>query len=239
MDPVQVGLIVLSLLLLGFGIVGMVRGKITRNWPRHALVSPSLVLLGLGLLFVNSAPPLRAQGIVGGEFDPPPAARATLAELETIVRPEVRRAEDLLPEQQHVYEQWERQLLEAHDRAEGLFLSARAVMTSLNEGSIDRFTAWSRLGVLAQDLRQVDLRLHDLTPPSKLNLRDQQTLHMALDEIHHSLGRKAEGLRALRAFTERPDSDILQAARDEMNRGHEAMVNGLTKIAQVKARLDL
>ena len=111
------------------------------------------------------------------------------------------------------------------------------VLDALNRGDIDRFTAWVRLGVLAEDVRQANLTIHDLTPPSLLDLRDRHTLEEALADLKTSLEQKRRGIQKLQAFVRGTAARDLTAARLELDRGHDGMVAGLTKMLRVKARL--
>lgn len=232
-------LFILGLALLILGLVGVVRGRVDGRWVRTRSTSIIPLLLGLAIMFFTSAPPLKAAGSVGRTIPPPTPAAQVLKDLGPIIRRGTSPAEDLQPEQQKAYPQWERQVLEAHAKADAVLDQISKVMASLDEGAIDRFTAWSRLGVLSEDLKQVKLALHDLTPPSVLNLADQKTLESGLNDLRESLKQKRSGINALQSFVRTTLTAEIARAEHEMDKGHDLMVAGLGKLARVKARLDL
>lgn len=229
----------LSLLLFVAGVVGVVRGRIDTRWFTTRTMSAVPLLLGVFFMFLTSAPPLSASGSVAGRFQVPPGASAVLADLEPWVRQGTPRAEDLQPEQQEAYPQWERQLIAAHNQADATMRRVEEVLAALDEGKIDRFTAWVHLGVLSQDLNQANLTIHDLTPPSLLDLADRKTLEEGLTNLKEGLDQKRRGIQQLREFLRTVDAAKIEHAQAEIEKGHDKMVAGLTKVARVKARLDV
>lgn len=231
-------LFVLSLVLVVSGLVGVVRGRIDTRLITSRQASLIPLLLGTALMFVTSAPPLNAAGSVSGAIQAPPDAKTVLSNLEPIVRAGTPVAGDIMPVQPQAYPPWERQLLEAHKAADQVLSEVPQVMDALDQGAIDRFTAWVRLGVLSEGVRQANLTLHDLTPPSLLDLADRHTLEKGLADLKKSLDLKRQGIAELQGFTRSQDAARLEGARAEFARGHDTMVDGLTKVARVKARLD-
>lgn len=227
----------LSFLLIAAGLVGVVRGRIDRRWFTSRATALLPLALGLLLLFLTSAPPLGAAGRVPSPIKAPLPADAVLSYLEPIVRAGTERGDHVFPDQRRSFPHWERQVLEAHRQADGALAQVPKVLDALNRGDIDRFTAWVRLGVLAEDVRQANLTIHDLTPPSLLDLRDRHTLEQALADLKTSLEQKRRGIQKLQAFVRGTDARDLTAARLELDRGHDGMVAGLTKMLRVKARL--
>lgn len=235
---VSFGLII-SLVLLIAGVVGILRGRI----DRRLITTPvrSLIPLGLGvfLLFSVLPPPLRAMGEIEGQFMLPLTGKEAYEQIVPEISQSVSPNADLLPEQQAAYPMWERQVITAHDAADKALSGVAQVMDGLQEGLIDRFTAWARLGVLSQDLKQADLMLHEVVPPAKLNLADQYTLEDALDLIHESLDQKRSGIQALQEFTQNLSPARLERANRQMELGHESLVEALEYIGRVKGRLGL
>lgn len=235
---VSFGLIT-SLVLIIFGVVGILRGRIDRRWITTS--SGSLLPLGLGLflLFTVLPPPLRAMGEIEGQFMLPLTAKEAYEQIVPEVSQSVSPNEDLLPEQQAAFPMWERQVMTAHDAADKALNGVSQVMKALQEGLIDRFTAWTRLGVLSQDLKQADLMLHEVVPPAKLNLADQYTLEEALNLLHESLDQKRSGIQALQEFTQNLAPARLERANRQMELGHESLVEALEYIGRVKGKLGL
>lgn len=228
-----------SLILILGGLVGVVRGRIDRKWITSRGRSLIPLALGLLVLFLTTAPPLGAAGSVQGNIQMPPPAETALSYLEPIVHAGTPPAEHVFPDQRRTYPHWERQLLAAHRSADATLAKVPQVLEAMNRGDIDRFTAWTRLGILAEDVRQANLTIHDLTPPSLLDLRDRHTLEEALAALKTSLDHKRRGILELQAFTRSTDPRHLTEARLAMDRGHDSMVAGLTKMLQVKARLGI
>lgn len=227
----------LGVTLLVTGLVGVIRGRIDRRWFTAPWTGLIPLALGVALVFGIAAPPLSARDSVEVRFQPPLGAEEVYRIVEVQVRDEVPPAADILPEQRELFPLWEKQVLAAHAEADRTLSEAGRVMDALNDGLIDRFTAWSRLAVLNQDLKQADLLLHDLVPPSKLNLIDQRKLQDALDDLHISLDVKRAGIRALQEFTRNLQTTSLEKANALMQEGQQRMTDGLRKMAEVKARL--
>lgn len=230
-------LFVISLVLLIAGMVGVIRGRIDTRICRTRSTSLIPLVVGAVLMFATSAPPLMAAGSVGGTVSPPTPAAKVMDNLEPVIRRGTEPADDLQPEQTKAFPQWERQVMAAHKKADEVLSQVSDVMAALDDGKIDRFTAWTRLGILSEDLRQSKLLLHDLTPPMVLNLADQRSLESGLNDLRESLSLKRDGIQALRAFVSTADAKEIERARSEMDKGHDSMVTGLSKLARVKARL--
>lgn len=227
----------LSLILIGSGLVGVVRGRIDRRWLTTRGTSLFPLALGLTLLFLTTAPPLGATGSMPSDIDVPPTAEEVLSYLEPVVHAGTEPGDHVFPDQKRSFPHWERQLLRGHRAADDALAKVPNVLAAVDRGEIDRFTAWARLGVLAEDVRQANLTIHDLTPPSLLDLRDRHTLEEALAELKTSLDQKRKGIQYLQSFLRSTDAQHLTEARLALDRGHDSMVAGLTKVLQVKARL--
>lgn len=230
---------VLSFTLLILGLVGVVRGRVDQRWIRSRTASLIPLAFGFVFLFSATAPPLNAAGSVGKSIPPPATAASILDTIEPIIRRGTAPIPDLQPEQQKAFPQWERQVLESHKKADEILKQVSSILTALDDGLIDRFTAWTHLSILAEDLKQAKLSLHHLTPPTVLNLADQKTLESALNDLRQSLRGKRNGIRALQEFVRSSKRADLDRAQYEMEKGHDTMVSGLGKVARVKARLDV
>lgn len=227
----------IGITLLITGIVGVIRGRIDRRWITTSYAALIPLIFGVALLFGSAAPPLAAKGSVAIPFQIPVPASDAYRLVEERAEQEVPPAEDILDDQRELFPLWERQVLKAHAEADRTLSEIGRVMDALNAGLIDRFTAWSRLSVLNQDLKQADLLLHDLVPPSKLNLVDQMRLQDALDDLHISLDLKRASVRKLQEFTRDLNVASLEKANELMDEGQALMIEGLLKMAEVKARL--
>lgn len=230
-------LLFIGLVLTVSGLVGIVRGRIDTRWFTSRATSLIPLVVGITLLFVTSAPPLHATGAVAEEIDLPPAARSVLESLEPVVKAGTAPATEVFPDQRRSYPHWERQMLKAYAAADKSLRQVPHVVSELNAGRIDRFTAWVRLGILAVDIRQANLTLHDLTPPSLLDLGDRHRLEEGLAELKRSLDLKTNAIRELQHFARSQKAEHLTRAQLDLERGHERMTAGLTKVLQVKARL--
>jgi len=228
----------LSVVFFVAGLVGVVRGGVGRRWVKTRTASFVLTIVGLIVLFVTSAPPLYAVDSVKERFVPPTPAQNVLDTVQSLVPNDTAQAVNIEPEQRQAFPQWERQLLEAYAKADRTLQQAEYVLHALNDGSLDRFTAWVRLGMLAEDIKQAKLVLHDLVPPSVLNLTDQKTLAVALDELKNSLLEKRNGLRAFQRFVRTVDNTDLRHAEYAFRLGEEGTVSGLTKVAGIKMKLE-
>jgi len=226
-----------GLLLAIAGAVGLVRGHVDTRWITSRTRSAVPLAAGVVLMFTAAAPPLHAAGSVAGRVRTPADAATVISVLEPVVRQGTPAAHDVFPEQRQAFPQWERQLLRAHARADAAMQHASDVLAALDTGAIDRFTAWVRLGALAQDVNQANLTLHDLTPPNVLDLAERKTLEDGLKDLKRGLDHKRQGLRYLREFVRTVETPLLDRAQTEIDRGHDAMVAGLTKVLRVKAAL--
>lgn len=227
----------LGLVLLFTGLVGLVRGKVHSRLFATRVASLVPFILGAAVVFLTSAPPLFAPGSVEQPLVLPPTAASMLDHITANVAPTVRRAEDAEPEQQQAYPRWERQVMAAHERADKVLGQVGEVMAALDDGLLDRFTAWTRLSVLAIDLTQAKLSLHELQPPTVLDLSDRKVLEHGLNDLLDSLIHKRLAIAKLREFTQTTDTLALLDAQREMDHGHDLMVEGLSKLAQVRSRL--
>lgn len=231
--------LVISLILLIAGLAGILRGRIDRRW----ITTPvrSLLPLGLGILLLLFVlpPPLRATGEIEGQFEVPLTAQEVYQRIVPDIAASTPPADDLLPEQQDTFPMWEDQVMKAHGAADKALGGVVQVMDALQQGHIDRFTAWARLGVLSQDLKQADLLLHEIVPPAKLNLADQYTLQDALDRLHESLDQKRAGIQDLQEFTQNLAPERLEKANRQMEAGHTLLAEALEYVGRVKGRLGL
>lgn len=226
-------------LALGFGLVGLVAGRLDQvvltNRRRLAL----LAALGLALVFAGSAPPTRASAEQVALPAVPQTApiRTLLVLIESLwaARPDPAVA----PEQQTAYEHWERQVLAAYERAESALDAVPRVLTDLREGRLDRFTAWIHLARLKQDANQARLTVTSIVPPAILDLMMKERLKQALRKLDESLLSRRRYVAHLQHHVKTLDAEELQRAAEEAANARTALEEAIFDIVWVKARLGL
>jgi len=240
MDVLQVVLTGLGLVALALGLIGLAAGGLDalvfRTRPRLTL----LTAVGLGLLFLGAAPPTR---VAAGEQDfpdpsPPVPVRRALGQMEQSPPPAAPAAA-VFPEQTEAFRQWENSLLAAYEAAEQALGAVPAVLEGLAAGRLDRFTAWVHLGRYSQDVKQAHLALHDLTPPSILNLEHQHQLKDALKDLHHSLANQRAAVIHLQRHARTLNPRDLEAAQQFLVQGRVQRQRGLERLVRVKVQLGL
>jgi hypothetical protein len=231
---------ILGLILAASGVIGVIRGRIDKKYFTKSQLCIIPLVIGVGLMFIGAAPPFSGRGLLEETPPPPPSFEETLTTIYEIIKRGTPISIDLLPEQQELFGHWEKQLTAAYNHADRTLKQVSKIMESLNQGRIDRFTAWSRLGVLSVDLNQSNLQLHDLIPPSKLDLIDQKRLQSGLDYLNRSLAVKRKAIINLKSFISNPSQSIyLTEYAKNLESAHQLMVQGITEISIVKSRLDL
>lgn len=227
-----------GLVALAVGLTGLAAGRLDRRILSNRARLGIVAAVGLGLLFLGAAPPTRAKAPAAGFPDPRPpvAVREALQRLEQ-GPPAADKAAVVFPRQARALQQWEDALLTAYEEAERALAAVPAVLDGLATGGLDRFTAWVHLGRYSQDIKQAHLGLHDLTPPSDLNLEHQRALQAALNDFHHSLANQRAAITALQRHVRTGDSAHLQAARTRLDQGRAQRQQALLRLVHVKAQL--
>lgn len=195
-------LLLIPLALLGTGLVGLVRGRADSRYIVSRWRSLAAALVGLALLFAVTAPPTAAVPGLGAaaRFEPPPALAADEARLVAAAWPSDKE-EGVQPEQVRAFQDWERDLKKRFKAADKALEQAAAVFDAALSGKLDRFTAWVRLGVIGQDMKQAGLTVRHATPSRKLDMEHQRAIQeRVIAPLERAIDARRKAIHSAQAF---------------------------------------